>query len=133
MPVSHKDLSAFYAEYWAGSICDGHVVIGTPMAGGVDVSHGYRIPDLAEMATTANSLGMPEAEGIEVFMQQASWMFIYGLKVADKALFLFDRDFKKLRPLVGIEAVLNQWWEIELADAADAHVAPDSASSTPRE
>lgn len=119
LPTAHEDLSLFYADYWAGSIGDGHVVIGTPVTGGIDVSHGYRIPDLAEMAATASALGLPESAGLEVFMQQASWMFIYGLKAASDALFLYDRDFEKLRPLSGIEAVLNQWWEIELADAAE--------------
>jgi hypothetical protein len=119
LPAAHEDLSSFYADYWAGSIGDGHVVIGTPIAGGIDVSHGYRIPDLAEMAATAAHLGLPESAGLEVFMQKGSWLFIYGLKLSDNVLFLYDHEFGDLQPLSGIEAVLNQWWEIELADAAE--------------
>ena len=50
------DTGEFYAEYWAGSIGDGHIVIGTPVVVGITVSHGYRVPDLREMSATAASL-----------------------------------------------------------------------------
>ena len=53
-------------------------------------------------------------------------MFIYGMRDPDEALVMFDRDFPKLRPLVGIEVLLNQWWEIEQADALDQSPTPDS-------
>lgn len=119
VPVRNDQLASFYDEYWAASIGDGYIVIGTPVLGGIEVSHGYRIPDLLEMASTSSSLGISPSEDFEIFMMQASWMFIYGIRGNDGSLIEYDRDFKEFDTLVGIEAVLNQWWEIEKGDAPE--------------
>jgi len=119
LPLESASLQDFYSKYCAASIGNGHIIIGTPIVGGFPVSHGYRVPDLREMSETARSLGFPDNANIEVFMQQASWMFIYGMLPQDGSLVLFDRDFEKLRPLLGIESLLQQWWEIEQADALE--------------
>lgn len=64
-------------------------------------------------------LGVSTSENFEVFMMRASWMFVYGIRDNDGSLIEYDRDFKEFETLTGIETLLNQWMEIEKADAVE--------------
>ena len=116
-PVKNDQLAFFYSEYWAASIGDGHIIIGTPVLGGMEISHGYRVPDLEDMAATSISLGMEMPPDFQIFMMQGSWLFAYGIKDESGPIVRYDFDYKEFDPVSGIEELLNQWWEIKITDA----------------
>src|SRR5437879_3463296 len=66
IPVTSDLLCGFFDRCSAASIGNGHIIIGSTVRGGVDVSHGYKIPDLNEMRRQAANLGMANAIASEV-------------------------------------------------------------------
>lgn len=133
IPVRSELLGSFFDEGLAASIGNGHIVIGSAVEGGIDVSHGYRIPDLNQMRLQAADLGMGNTEAAETFMMEASWMFLYGVDQSTGRLVRFDRDFGTYESLSSIENVLDDWWQIVVNDGRAAQTpTPDSPPRAPR-
>ena len=109
-------LSAFYSQCAGASIGNGHIIIGALVRDGLNLSHGYRLPDVNEMRQTAARLDMQDPVGAEVFMMEASWLFIYGMVPNSDQMVRFDREFDTYETVSGIESVLNDWWQIVVAD-----------------
>lgn len=128
IPVRSDLLRSFFDEGLAASIGNGHIVIGSVIEGGIEVSHGYRIPDLNQMRQQSADLGMTNAEAAEAFMMEASWMFLYGVDQSSGRLVRFDRDFGTYESLSSIENVLGDWWQIVMNDGrvAQSPPTPDS-------
>jgi hypothetical protein len=131
IPVQSELLCGFFDEGVAASIGNGHVVIGSTIMGGVEVSHGYRIPDLNQMRLQAVDLGMTNSEAAETFMMEASWMFLYGVDPRTERLVRFDRDFGTYESLSSIENVLGDWWQIVVNDGRVAQSPPTPDSPPP--
>jgi hypothetical protein len=115
LSVKSPLLGAFYEAFSGASIGNGHIVIASNRVGGVDVSHGFTVPDLSEMRIHAERLGMPLGVDDVVFMHVASWMFVFAVDARGN-MRRFDRDLKKVREVPGIESVFNDWWSIVLED-----------------
>ena len=111
-------LQAFYENFLGASIGDGQIIIGTPVMVGLSVSHNFRIPDLEEMANQSKALGMPIPETREVFIMEACWMFLYAIDqtASGEALLRYDRDFQRVDMLLGIQPVLEDWWQMIQAE-----------------
>jgi hypothetical protein len=107
-------LRSFYDQYFGASIGDSQIIIATNVEGGIEISHGFRIPDLGQMKNSAIEVGMPLTADQEVFMVEAGWMFIYAydFSTPDASLFYYDRDFKKTHKVDGFEKVLDEWWKM---------------------
>jgi hypothetical protein len=129
IPVQSELLCGFFDEALAASIGNGHIVIGSTIMGGVEVSHGYRVPDLSQMRLQAADLGMTNSEPAETFMMEASWMFLYGVDPRTERLVRFDRDFGTYESLSSIENVLGDWWQIVVNDGRVAEFPPTPNSS----
>lgn len=119
--IENRALADFYSAYWAASIGNGYIIIGTPIQGGLEVSHGFRVPDLQHIREKSESLGMHDAKSMEAFMIEASWMFLYGIDQNTNHLVRFDRDFGSCEVISSIENVLDEWWQI----VADEQIMPE--------
>ena len=106
--------AAFYANYSGASIGSSHLIIATNIAGGMDISHGFRIPDLHRMTEIAKEQGIEIPSSEQVFMAGAAYMFFYTIRSTRAGLVLreYDRDFKTSRTLAGLEDVFESWWQI---------------------
>lgn len=119
LDVGNPFLSSFYESFSGASIGNGHIVILSNIKGGVSVSHGYSILDLEEAQSKVIEWGMECDADEDVFMQTASWMFVYSIKTGadiDADVRLYDRDYRKSRNVGGIKEVLEEWWSIVLED-----------------
>ena len=114
IPIKSDLLRGLFDSCLGASIGNGHIIIGSPVEGGIDVSHNYRIPDLNELRLQAANLGMQNAIVSEAFMIEASWMFLYGVDPQRRRLLRFDRDFGTYETLSSIENVLRDWWQISI-------------------
>jgi hypothetical protein len=134
IPTRSDLLCSFYDEGLAASIGNGHILIGSAIEGGIEVSHGYRIPDLNQMRLQAADMGMTNSEASEMFMIEASWMLMYGVDQRSGRLVRFDRDFGTYESLSSIENVLNDWWQIVVNDGrvAQSPPPPDPPPQAPR-
>ena len=94
IPVRSALLGTVYETLSGASIGNGHIVIASNLVGGVDVSHGFTIPDLGEMRTHAQRLDMPLNADDDVFMQVAGWMFVFAVD-SRGVVRRFDRDFNE--------------------------------------
>jgi len=111
-------LRGFYDQYFGGRIGDSQIVIASNLEGGIEISHGFRIPDLKEMKSRAMELGMPAKSDQEIFMVEAGWMFIYAydFSTPDASLFYCDRDFKTTHKVDSFQKVLEDWWKMVIDD-----------------
>jgi hypothetical protein len=116
IPVQSEKLRGFFDEGLAASIGNGQIIIGSSIDGGIEVSHGFRIPDLSEMRSNADDFGIDPTDNFEIFMIEASWMFFYGVDLVSQKLFRFDRDFGTSEAVSSIENVLDDWWQMVLND-----------------
>lgn len=115
--VSEPPLASFYARYAGASIGGSQIIIATDLAGGVDVSHGFRIPDLIQMESQVEALGVLASAPERIFMVEAAWMFVYGVSSAGgtSVLRAYDRDFGTSRVIEKFQDVLDAWWQIVIA------------------
>ncbi len=114
LPVEVEPLAAFYREYFGASVGNSQLIFATNVAGGVDVSHGFRLPDFDQMKTQARELGVGVGDAELVFLAEAAWMFIYTLsdEVGKPVLRKYDRDFGTNRVVESLDEVLAAWWNI---------------------
>jgi hypothetical protein len=114
-PMFHSEpLLSFYREYSGASIGNSQIMIGTDLPGGVQVSHGFRLPNLSEMAEQAVQLGVRIGNGERIFMVEATWMFIFTMEEQGEKSVLrkHDRDFGTCRVLKSLEEVFENWWTL---------------------
>ncbi len=79
-------LASFYNEYFGASIGDSFLIIATNIAGGVDISHKYKMPDLNQPFETAGNLGLKIPPSEHVFIAKAGYMFFYTFSEKDSLL-----------------------------------------------
>ena len=113
-----ESLRALYENLLGASIGDGQIIVGTPVRGGVSVSQDFLIPDIEAMANQSRKLGMPIPETREVFIMEASWMFLYAIDrtPSGEVLVRYDRDLQRSDTLSAVELVLEDWWEMVQAE-----------------
>lgn len=116
LPVRAEILRTFFDEALAASIGNGYIMIGSVAEGGVQVSHGYRIPDLGHIRRQAVELGMTDTDAIELFMMEAAWMLVYGVEQRSGRLIRFDHELGAYDSPSSIEEVLEDWWKLEVDD-----------------
>lgn len=114
LPVNLEPLASFYSEYFGASIGNGQLVIATNIEGGIQVSHGFKIPDFNQMAAQAIDLGLKFKESEFVFLSEAAWMFVYTLsdEHGQTVLRKYDRDFGGCQIIQTLDEVLENWWKI---------------------
>lgn len=114
LAIELEPLAPFYSEYLGASIGNSQLTFATNIAGGVDVSHGFRLPDFEQMAMQARELGVSVGESEQIFLAEAGWMFIYTMSSENGQPILrkYDRDFGTSRTLGGLDEVLASWWKI---------------------
>lgn len=113
-----EPLAPIYRNFLGASIGDSQLTFATSVAGGVEISHGFRLPDFAEMATQTRALGIEVGPSERVFLAEADWMFVYTVSSPESGsvLRLYDRDYGTSRVIESLEVVLDQWWQIVLDD-----------------
>src|SRR5688572_23459703 len=96
LPVDMEPLSDFYRENYGASIGDGHLLFATNIEGGVQLSKGFRLPDLQQMKAQAAELGVIAGESEILFLAVAGWMFLYAVRMTDNGprIVCYDRDFQ---------------------------------------
>jgi hypothetical protein len=117
LSVAIEPLASFYEDYLGASLGKSHLIFATSVGGGVDVSHGFRLPDFHQMAAQARALDINLGEGEHAFLAEAAWMFIYTMGgTEDRAVLRkYDRDFGTSRKVARLDEVLAAWWSIVLA------------------
>jgi len=118
LPIGTEPLTSFYQSYFGASLGNSHLTFATNIAGGVDISHGFRLHDFDQMAAQARELGIQIPVGEVAFLAEAAWMFIYTISASDSKMVLkkYDRDFGTARTIEGLDEVLESWWGILIAD-----------------
>lgn len=118
IPVENDLLDPFYQEFGGASIGNSHILIAANLEGGKELSHGFRLPDLHQMARTAQSMNIKIPESEHVFMSSAGWMFFYTVSIAPGPLSFreYDRDFGTCRLIHDIDEVFDSWWDLVEAD-----------------
>ncbi len=116
--VEVEPLASFYRKYFGASIGNSQLTFATNIAGGLDVSHGFRLPDFNQMANQVQELGVKVDQSEQVFLAEAGWMFIYSVccENGQPVLRKYDRDFGTRRPVANLEEILSDWWAIVEAD-----------------
>ncbi len=114
LAVDIDPLASFYGDYFGASLGNSHLTFATNIAGGVDVSHGFRLPDFEQMAAQARELGINIGESEHAFLAEAGWMFIYTMRNEHGRTVLrkYDRHFRTLRTIKNLDEVLTGWWNI---------------------
>ena len=114
LAVEVEPLASFYSEYFGASVGNSQLTFATNVAGGVDVSHGFRLPDFDQMAAQARELGVGVGESEQIFLAEAGWMFIYTVSSENGQAVLrkYDRDFGTNRIIESFDEVLAAWWNI---------------------
>lgn len=109
-----EPLASFYGDYFGASLGKSQLTFATNIVGGVDVSHGFRLPDFEQMAAQARELGVNIPESEHVFLAEAGWMFIYTVsnEQGRPVLRKYDRDFGTSREVQSLDDVLAAWWNI---------------------
>ena len=105
-------LASFYDDLFGASIGNSQIIIGTNVRGGIDISHGCRLPDLDQLADKARALGIVVPAAELPFIAEAGYMFFYTVR-SSPAGFLFrvhDRDFGTSTRVTGFWEVLENWW-----------------------
>jgi hypothetical protein len=117
LPVGTEPLASFYRAYLGASVGDSQLTFATNVPGGLEVSHGFRLPDFAQMTAQAGELGIAIPPSERAFLAEAAWMFVYT--IADEGegpvLRVYDRDYGTVRTVPCLEPVLDDWWSIVLA------------------
>jgi hypothetical protein len=112
IPVEFEPLRTFYDEYFGASIGNSQLTFATNVRGGLDISHGFKLPDFNQMTTQARELGVNLGNNELAFLAEAGWMFIYSLAIerGEPVLRKYDRDFGNNRVIEKFEDVLTAWW-----------------------
>lgn len=114
LAVDIEPLASFYRDYLGASLGNSQLTFATNVAGGLDVSHGFRLPDFDQMAAQAHELGVSVGESEQAFLAEAGWMFIYTMnsESGQTVLRKYDRDSGTSRILASLDEVLTSWWKI---------------------
>ena len=114
LAVDIEPLASFYGDYFGASLGNSQLTFATNIAGGVDVSHGFRLPDFEQMAARARELSINIGESEQAFLAEAGWMFIYTMNNENGCTVLrkYDRDFRTVRKIESLDEVLARWWDI---------------------
>ena len=114
--VEQEPLALLYHEYSGASIGNSHILLGTNVLGGVQLSQGFCLPDLNQMTKVARELGMPIGKTEQVFMIEARWMFAYTIEHDASVIRQYDRDFGTTNVINNPDDVLESWWQMVQAD-----------------
>jgi hypothetical protein len=116
--VDIEPLASFYGDYFGdyfgASLGNSHLTFATNIAGGVDVSHGFRMPDFEQMAAQARELAINIGESEQAFLAEAGWAFVYTMSNENGCTVLrkYDREFGTIRKIESLDEVLAGWWKI---------------------
>jgi hypothetical protein len=118
LSVEVEPLASFYGEYFGASVGNSQLTFATNVAGGLDVSHGFRLPDFEQMAAQARELGVHVGEFEHIFLAEAAWMFVYTVdcESGQPVLRKYDRELGTNRIIESLDVVLEAWWKMVLAD-----------------
>ncbi len=112
-------LSWFYEKYICASVGNSHVILASSKCGGVEISHGYKVPDRQEMTDTLNGLNVVGETGDYFIGVEAAWMFGYGVRGSgdQSKLIRFDRDMQTAEEVQSLESIFDDWWDLVCEDA----------------
>jgi hypothetical protein len=111
--VRTPELAAFYGRFLGGSLFGGMLMIASPMKGGVQLSEGFRLPDLDEAKQFARDYEFSIGDDTDVFLISSAWTFLYSPGKSPTApLICYDRDFRTISEDRSFSQVLSEMWTI---------------------
>lgn len=112
-------LAWFYEKYDGASIGNGHIILASSREGGIEISHGFKIPDRDEMTNILGSLNIVcDYEDFFIGVESA-WMFAYAIRRTDgtESLIRFDRDLQTSETVANFKSVFEDWWNLVSEDS----------------
>jgi hypothetical protein len=107
-------LDELFRKCSGGFIGDGFLLIGTPNEA-VSTSPGVTIPSIEEIRSISSGEGIVFDEDETPFMT-TGYMFVYAFS-RDGRMRCHDRDFGTVAEDRTFSQVLNEWWEMVMAES----------------
>jgi hypothetical protein len=83
------------------------------VVGGLEVSHGFLLPDLNQMGQTVLELEVTLSAQDQAFMVEAGWQFIYTIEAGSENIVReHDRDFGNTVVVTDLRDVFERWWPL---------------------
>lgn len=109
--IHAAELAEFYRRFLGGSLFNSMLMIATPLKGGVQISEGFRLPDLDEVKQFARDYEFSIADDTDLFLISSAWMLLFSPgKTPGGPLICYDRDFRTIDEDRTFAEVLSEMW-----------------------